>query len=261
MAMRSPAAMRYHLLFALIALASFLIAGDRENTSPSPVQQRIAAAQKRIQTDPKSWQSYNDLAFALCRWARDNGDVKLYEQAESALQHSLQLSPRNYDAKKLQVTVLLGEHEFTQALSLATELNNRAHDDIGVWGLLVDAHLAIGNYDKAETAAQWILDLRRDSSLGFEKAAFVRERFGDVEGAIEFLEEASRRTAPSDADQRAWLLTQNARLQLAAGNLSQAQQLLNEAIKLFPDSQLARDTVAKLRRAQGDYADARASKQ
>jgi hypothetical protein len=67
---------------------------------------------------------------------------------------------------------------------------------------------------EAERDAQWILDLRRASALGFEKAAGLRELFGDDLGAIEFYGEALTRTAQSDLDQRAWLLTQKARLTL-----------------------------------------------
>ena len=210
----------------------------------------MEAARKRAQAEPKSWQAYNDLAFALCRLARDNQDAKLYDQAEVALQHSLQLSPDNYDARKLKVTILVGEGDLVGALKLAKELNRKVPDDIGTWGLLVDANMALGNYSDAERAAQWILDLRPGSSLGFVKAATLREHFGDIEGAIEFLEEAGRRTSQNDLDERAWLLTQDARLQQMAGNPKRAQELLTEALKLFPDSQLALAGLAKMRIAE-----------
>jgi tetratricopeptide (TPR) repeat protein len=194
-----------------------------------------------------SVQSYNDQAAKLCRKARDNGDVSFYQRAEEALQHSLRLAPGNYAAQKLEVTVMIGKHEFAQALKLASELNARTHDDIAGWGLLVDANVALGNYDAAEQAAQWILDLRPGSSLGFEKAAVLRSIFGDPQGSAEFFDEAYRRTSQSDVDQRAWLLTQNAIVQFDAGNLKQAKELLDEALKLAPDSELAAKTLAKVK--------------
>jgi tetratricopeptide (TPR) repeat protein len=205
----------------------------------SSVDQRIASAQKKIDSDPKSWQGYNDLAAAYCRKGRDNSDPATYRQAQAALDRSFQLSPGNYDAQKLQVTIWLGEHRVGEALKLATELNNKVHDDIGVWGLLVDCNVALGNLKGAERDAQWILDLRAGSSLGFEKAAGLRVLFGDPEGAIEFYEEANRRTSPNDADQHAWLLTQIAKIQLGSGNVKAAEDSLRQALKFFPDSQLA----------------------
>lgn len=233
--------MRCLLLCATWAVAANSMAHAQvSNANPSPVQRRIEVAQKRVQSEPKNAQSYNDLAFALCRGARDSGDLKLYDEADAALQHSLQLSPGNREAVKLRVTVLIGKRQFADALKLASDLQVHNHDDITIWGLLVDANVGLGKLDDAERDAQWILDLRSGSSLGFTKAAGLRELFGDPEGAIEFYEEAARRTAQSDLDERAWLMTQNARLQLKLGNAQRAQALLSQALTLFPDSQLAR---------------------
>ncbi|MBV9760629.1 MAG: tetratricopeptide repeat protein [Acidobacteriaceae bacterium] len=219
-------------------------------TDQSPVERRIATAQKKIQADSKSWQAYNELAAALCRKARDDSKSATYDEAQKALDRSFWFSPGNYEGQKAQVMVLLGEHRAVDALKLATELNSKVHDDIGVWGLLVDCNAALGNYAEAEYDAQWILDLRAGSSLGFEKAAGLRFHFGDPEGAIEFYEEASRRTSANDADQRAWLLTQIASIQLASGNSKQAEDRLAEALKLFPDSQLALGLREKARTAE-----------
>jgi tetratricopeptide (TPR) repeat protein len=234
--------MRWLLVLAMAALQGW--------AQTSPVEQRIAAAQKKAQSDPKSWQAYNDLAAALCRKGRDNSEAATYQRAQAALDHSFQLAPGNYDARKMQVTVWLGQQRFADALKLATELNNKGHDDIGVWALLVDSNVALGNYTEALRDAQWILDLRPGSSLGFVKAAGLRVHFGDSEGAIEFYQEANRRTSANDADEHAWLLTQIASLQLASGNLKQAEDRLTEALKLFPDSQLALALQAKVRTAE-----------
>jgi tetratricopeptide (TPR) repeat protein len=235
------------------------LAGPGEQSTPSqlsPPDQRIAAAQKRVKTNPGSAQSFNDLAFAFWRKARDTRDPKLYGQAEEAIKHSLQVAPGNYDARKLQVEIALGKQQYSQALKSAGELNHNVPDDISGWGVLVDANRALGNYVEAERDAQWILDLRPGSALGFEKAAGLREIFGDFEGAIEFLGEASRRTSPNDLDQHAWLLTEKARLQLASGNPKEAEETLTEALKFYPESEAASLILAKVRSAQGRYSEA-----
>jgi tetratricopeptide (TPR) repeat protein len=224
--------MRLTILFVLSA--SFLLAWQQ-----SPVDLRIAAARQQVGADAKAFQAHNELATALCRKARDTGDASLYDQAGAAVERSLALSPNNYDALKLRVTVLIGKRDYQQALKLAQELNHKVPDDIGVWALLVDANSGLGNDTEAERDAQWILDLRRGSALGFEKAAGLREKFGDKEGAIEFYGEALTRTAQSDLDQRAWLITLRARLTLASGNPKRASEILADALTLFPTSQMA----------------------
>jgi tetratricopeptide (TPR) repeat protein len=222
----------------------------------SPVDARIAAARRELKADPNSVTALNQLAFALIRKGRDYRDESLYIEASKNVDQALRLSPGNYDAQKLKVAVLLGLHQPTPALKLGSELNHKVPDDLAVWALLVDANSELGNYDQAERAAQWVLDLRPGSSLGFEKAALLRELFGDAEGAIEFLDEANRRTSPNDADQKAWLLTQKARLLLAAGNNKDAAILLAEAMRLFPDSQLAAAGLAQVRISEGNYSEA-----
>jgi tetratricopeptide (TPR) repeat protein len=243
----------------LIVWSGVSLAGAAQQSAPLPisaVDQRIAAAQKRIKTSPASAQPFNDLAFAYSRKARDTQDPKLYERADEAIKHSLQVAPGNYDARKLQVAIELEKRQYSQALKLAGELNRNVPDDIAGWGLLVDANMALGNYVEAERDAQWILDLRPGSALGFEKAAGLREMFGDLEGAIEFLDETNRRTSPNDLDQHAWLLSERARLQLTAGNLKEAEEALAEALKFYPDCEAASLILAKLRSAQGRYPEA-----
>jgi tetratricopeptide (TPR) repeat protein len=222
----------------------------------SPADGRIAAARKQVAANGKAFQYYNELAAALCRKARDTSDISLYDEAQAALDRTLQLSPGNYDATKLHAAVLLGKHQFQQALKVAQQLNQKVPDDLGGWALLVDANVALGNYPEAERDAQWILDLRSGSALGFEKAAGLRELFGDNEGAIEFYGEAFRRTAQSDLDQRAWLLTQKARLALASGNANAAGEILSEAFRLFPDSQAAALAMADVQAAKSNYREA-----
>jgi len=188
--------------------------------------------------------------------ARDTGEVTLYDRADSVLERSERLSPGNYEARKLAVIVLLGRQNYSRALPLAKAINRSVPDDIGGWGLLVDANIALGNYSEAERDAQWILDLRPGNPLGFEKAAALRELFGDIPGAVEFLDEANRRTSANDTDQRAWLLLQKCRLQLGAGYSAEARTTLAQARQINPDSLLSLKVEARLRAAEGKKQDA-----
>lgn len=243
--------MRSSLL--IVASLSGYLAWAQASPVLSYADQRIAQARQQVAANPKAFQAYNDLASSLCRKGRDTADLSLYKEAGVAVKRSLELSPENYDALKLHVDVLLGEHEFRQAFKLAQELNKKTPDDIANWAFLVDANAALGNYSEAERDAQWILDLRRASALGFEKAAGLRELFGDDEGAIEFYNETLTRTAQSDLDQRAWLLTQKARLQLLSGNAKSAGDTLAEATRLFPNSQAAALLMARIQSTGGNH--------
>src|ERR1700733_10656894 len=209
--------MRISILVLAFAAPAFL--GAAENPADTnPADQRIAATQKALQSNPSSPEPHIDLAAEYCRKGRDSEEIAYFNKAEAELEIALKLAPGNYDAQKLNVTILLGRNEFNSALKLATELNQRIRDDIAVWGLLAEINAAIGNFKEAVRDAQWVLDLRPGSTLGFTEAARLRAASGDREGAIEFYEEARRRTSLSDAEERAWLVTQVAILTAQSGN-------------------------------------------
>src|SRR3954453_3987364 len=212
-------------VIVLFSSALALVAGS-DTPGKSSADDRLREAEKKLKATSDSFQAYNDVAAALCRKARDTGEVTLYDRADSVLERSERLSPGNYEARKLVVVVLLGRQNYSRALPLAKAINRSVPDDIAGWGLLVDANIALGNYSEAERDAQWILDLRPGNPLGFEKAAALRELFGDIPGAVEFLDEANRRTSANDTDQRAWLLLQKCRLQLGAGYRAEARTTL-----------------------------------
>src|SRR5947207_2332914 len=132
----------------------------------TPAQQKMAWAEKTIQASPGKFQAYNQLALALVRRVRETSDLAYYSQAEEAVSQSLRLRPDNFEALKIQVSIMLGRQEFSQALERARALNRRAPDDVPVYGYTAEAEIALGDYDDAENAAQWMLDLRPGNVAG-----------------------------------------------------------------------------------------------
>jgi tetratricopeptide (TPR) repeat protein len=222
----------------------------------SPAEQRIAAAQRALEQHPESIEAWNQLAAALARRARETADPDYYGQAEKAVAESLRLAPDNFEGRKLRVWLRLGRHEFAAALAEAKELNRLVPDDVQVYGLLADAHVELGNYAAAEEAAQWMLDLRPGNVAGLTRGAYLRELFGDLEGALDFMRAAYQRTPAGESGDRAWLLTQMGHLELLRGNLETADSLLGLALDLFPDYHYALAQRARVRTVQGRHANA-----
>src|ERR1700746_1426636 len=183
----------------------------------SPAERSIAEARKAIEKKPAQFSAYNQLAIALSRRARETSDVTFYAQAEDALKKSFALAPGNLEAEKIRVWLLLGRHEFGAALAAATELNQRVPDDVLVYGFLTDANAELGNYQAAEKSAQWMLNLRPGNLPGITRAAYLRELFGDVDGAYELMDMAYQSTTPTEVEDRAWILSQMGHLKLSVG--------------------------------------------
>ncbi len=224
--------------------------------STSPATRETAKAREAIATNPKRPDAYTALATAFSRRAQETADLSYYAQADEAVSQALTLDPGNFDAEKARVVVALGRHEFAQALELATTLNKRVPDDVLVYGYLVDADSALGNYSDAEQAAQWMLNLRPGNVPALIRTAKLREAFGDQEGASEVLKMILDSAPNTIYASRPWTLTQIAKLNLQIGKLDVAEAALSEALTIDPGYFDALDRQAQLRLLQGRPADA-----
>ncbi len=228
------------LLWALTAFAQGPVA------PLTPIQQRMAAAEAAIRKSPKNAEAYNDLALAFVQRARETSDPKYYRPAEEALVSSFHLAPDNFVGQKIRVQILMGRHEFLLASELAKTLNGRVPDDVPVYGLVADAAIELGDYKEAEGAAQWMLNLRPPTAVSLMPAARLRELFGDLEGALEFLNTALRMTGSRDTLERAQILVQIARLSFAAGKRDAAEKILRQTLVSMPDYHPARAALARV---------------
>jgi tetratricopeptide (TPR) repeat protein len=235
------------LLITLTAFAATAQNNDAAQTVLSPAEQNMAAARKLLEKNPKNYEAYNALALALSRRARETSDVRYYAEGEAALQKSFEIAPDNFDGKRIQVWLLLGKHEFAAALDEARKLNKKMPDDVMVYGFLTDANVELGNYNDAEHAAQWMLNLRPANQPAVTRAAYLRELFGDIDGALDLMNMAFQSNPPTQVEDGAWILSQMAHLNLSIGNLDQAEKELNQALAMFPGYHYAFGNLAKVR--------------
>jgi tetratricopeptide (TPR) repeat protein len=245
---------------ALLIMTFALYAPAQNGPTPgaklSPAEQSIATAKKGIDKKPDQFSGYNHLAIALSRRARETSDVRYYAQAEDALKKSLELAPGNMESEKIHVWLLLGRHEFPSALEAAKALNKENPDDILVYGFMTDANAELGKYEDAEKSAQWMLNLRPGNLPGMTRAAYLRELFGDVDGAYELMDMAYKATPPTETEDRAWILSQMGHLRFVAGKTDEADNILKQALIIFPGYHYALGNLAKVRITQKRYDDA-----
>jgi tetratricopeptide (TPR) repeat protein len=252
--MHSPKAVARVPMCAAIALAGALplCAGQ----TLSPAQQQLAWAAKHVQAHPDDPQPHVDLGWALARRARETGDPSYYDRSQQEASRALRLAPGSFEARKLEVWLLLGKHEFHRALEAAKVLHQQAPDDVMVYGFLADANAALGDYKAAEGAVQWMLDMRPGHLSGLTRAAYLREVFGDISGAIELYTAAFNRISPMEVEDRAWILSQVGHLYVTNGRPAEAGQALEQALALVPGYHYALGHLAQVRLAEKRPADA-----
>jgi tetratricopeptide (TPR) repeat protein len=240
-------------LLALLLIGAASAVAQTSNSNVSPAERSIAEARKLIEKKPSQYSGYNQLAVALSRRARETSDVNFYTQAEDALKKSQELAPQNFEAEKIRIWLLLGRHEFASAREAATALNKKVPDDVLVYGFLTDANAELGNYKDADDAAQWMLNLRPGNLPALTRAAYLRELFGDVDGAYELMYMAFQATPPTETEDVAWILTQMGHLRLMAGKTQDAESLLSQALEKFPGYHYALANLAKVQISQKRY--------
>lgn len=246
-------------LLLIVIAVSCVFAETQSSASDarfSPAERGIAQANRLIEKNPKNFEAYNARALALSRRARETSDVSYYAQAEESLQQSFAIAPDNFDGARIHVWLLLGRHEFAAALDEAKKLNKRMPDDVTTYGFLTDANVELGNYKEAETAAQMMLDLRPGNLPGLTRAAYLRELFGDSDGALELMNMALASTAPSEIEDAAWILSQMGHLETAMGKPVESEKYLHQALTLFPGYHYALGNLAKVRIQEKRYDEA-----
>ena len=240
-------------VFTLVSTLFLLTVRAQTPSSPSPADLSIAFAKSQIQKHPSNQNFYIELAVALIHKARETADESFDDQAEAAVNESLSLSSNNFEARKAKVAILLARNQAAKARTEAQQLNREVPDDVTVYGYIAEADMMLGDYEDAEKSAQWMLDLRPNNIAGLIRGSQLRKIFGDLDGAVESLNDAYQQTPPDQVEDLAFLLSEMAGLDLEMGKLQPAEQLSEQALKSFPDYYLAREMLARVRIAQGKY--------
>jgi len=221
----------------------------------SLTERRLRAAERQLQLRPKDPAAYAEMATAYMEKARETGDGTFYGRAEAACKKALQLEPDNYAVLRLVSWVYSGQHRFREALLAARRALERDSGDPLNYGTLGDALLELGQYQEGAEAIQKMVDLRPDVA-SYTRAAYVRELFGDMEGAIEIMGRAVRAASSRDREHNAWCRVQLAHLFFQAGRLADAEGQYQAALQIFPGYHFAFTGLGRVRAAQQQFEEA-----
>jgi tetratricopeptide (TPR) repeat protein len=159
----------------------------------------IEAAQVRLRTLPKDYQTWAQLGSAYVQQARVTGDPSYYPKAQGALEHSLQLKPTDNVAAMIgQGSLANARHEFSQARDWGRKATAANPYQAGGYGVLADALTQLGDYTGADTAVQKMLDLQ-PGLASFSRASYAFEERGQTSQARDAMKRAlAEATDPAD---------------------------------------------------------------
>ena len=159
-------------------------------------------------------------------------------------------------ALTLKAGVQLSLHEFAAARETGLQAQELNPHNAQICGVLTDAFVELGEYDKAIAMADRMVAIRPDLR-SYSRVAYLREIFGQVDGAIEALEMAITAGYPGD-EETTWAMLTLADLSLEYGSPEKAASLYRQILLDRPNYPFAVAGLAKVQWKQGNYAEAEA---
>ena len=213
------------------------------------------SAYAEIQRVPESPMGYVNLAMLYMKEARKTGEFELNDKAADAVARAIELEPSNIPARKLEASLHLAHHRFAEAIDAAMKLQAETPYDSFVYGVLADAYIEIGDYEKAVAAAQKMVDLK-PGTASYSRVAQLRSLHGDHNGAIDMFTQAARASDPNDKETQSWCLAQLGDEYWKVGKYAEAEKVYDEALANFPNYFLAIVSKGRVRASLGDLATA-----
>jgi len=221
-------------LIVLIANAGYIerfIQTDAEFVGLTDLPEEIVDLEAQLANGEDNYQIRIRLALAYLEHAQLVTNTDLYERASIHIDRAGVFGEPTADFYALRAQYALGVHNFNDAYADAAAAVQMDPYTARYYGILGDAEIELGQYESAADSYQIMVDLRPDYSA-FTRIAYIRELFGDREGALAVLTQA-RNAVPPEPRQVAWLMTQQARL-IAPNDLTLAEKILESALSVDP---------------------------
>ena len=210
----------------------------------------IGALQDRLRLVPQDWQGYASLGLAYVAQARVTADPSWYPKAEGVLATSLRLQGEgNVDAVLGLGALDLARHEFDDALAHGRAVDAMSPQNADAFGVIGDALLELGRYEKAFAAFQRMVDTRPDLT-SYARVSYARELLGDIGGAVDAMRIAFE--SAGTATDAAWAAHQLGELELGRGDVEAATGWFERGLDLAPDDVANLAGLARSSWAEGD---------
>lgn len=212
--------------------------------------QQIASYQEKVRANPNTTVDQARLGLAYLQKAREVGDPTYYNKAEAVFKKTLELDPKNVEALGGMGSLYLSRHQFARGLEYGQQalvLKQSSYN----YGVITDGLVELGRYDEATETVQKMVNLRPDIS-SYSRVSYIRELYGEYDGAIEAMKEAVDAGAPK-TENRAYVTYQLGNLYFNRGEVDQAEKVYTEALAMFPDYFYAQTGLAKVEASRGNF--------
>jgi len=222
-----------------------------------PTEQAIRFLEERVKSDPEDFSASSKLAGLYLQRLRETGDVAYLDLTFRAARASLDSVPdvRNAGGLAALAQAEFAAHDFAGARDHAVRLTELEPRKSYPQGILGDALLELGDYEKAEIAYKKIVALDGGISHHSEtRFARLAQLKGDNAGAEKHLATALTLALnfPVPRETVAWLRWQLGETAFSVGDYETAEKHYQGSLVTFPDYHRAIASLGRVRAARGD---------
>ncbi len=218
-------------------------------------QRAVEYYRDAIAKRPDVVKNYVDLAQIYQQEARVTANEAYYlPKAQYLLNEALRHSPEDFDALIAQASLNMTLHQFMKAKETILKAIKKNDFSAAAYGVLVDAHVELGEYEEAVKACDKMLSIRPDLR-SYSRVSYVRELHGDIPGAISAMRLAAD-AGVTGQENRAWTLYNLGNLYLQHRKIDTAQFIFKGILEERPSFALAIVGTAKIKTLKKEFAEA-----
>jgi tetratricopeptide (TPR) repeat protein len=215
-------------------------------------QQKVEELKLQIAKKPNDVKPRLQLVVIYLSEARVTGEHPYYYPAIlGMLDKVLTIDPKNFEANVFRSSVLMSQHQFAEAKTVAEKARQINPNNAYVYGILVDANVELGNYDEAVKMSDKMQALK-PSLESYSRASYLREIYGDYPGAIDAMALAVQAGLPG-SEARSWSQNTLGHLYETTGQLAKAEAQYNEILALRPSYAFAMGGLASVQKTRKEY--------
>ena len=215
-------------------------------------QEKTAELKAKLAVSPEDVKTRLQLATIFITEQRITGEHHYYYTAiEKILNGVLSIEPKNFEATVYKASLRMSQHQFADAKKIAEEAKNINPNNAYVYGILVDANVELGNYEEAIANSDKMQALK-PSLEAYSRASYLREIYGDYNGAIAAMKLAVQAGLPGSEPQ-SWSRNVLGDLYFNTGNMAAAESAFAENLAMRPSYAPSMAGLAKVEAKKKNY--------
>ena len=208
-----------------------------------------------IRSNPKDDKAKINLALAYIQESRITGNHAHYDAAAMQLvDELLEKNSDNIQALCAKATIQLSQHHFADALQTGNKAVKLNPYSAYNYGILTDANVELGKYEDAIKDADKMVSLRPDLR-SYSRISYLREIFGDVNGAIDAMNMAVNSGIPG-TEQVEWARVYVGHLYEMKGKVDSAEIQYRLSLVHRPNYPFAYAGLGRTAKAKNHYPEA-----